>query len=108
MTLEQTLKRSVKTEGGMSRGTGITVSVLVKWISSMPVIVQEFLQIEQFFGITFVTLDQQVDTRCLGSEETTQCVVVRVDSFSDWIKHHVNKHYSYIGRENKLPSSLLD
>lgn len=53
MILEQTLRRSVKTEGGVSRVRGITVSVLVKWISANRTI----------FGITFVTPDQQVDTR---------------------------------------------
>lgn len=84
MTIEQTLMRSMKTVGGVSRGRGITDSVLVKWISSMPAIVEVSLQIEQFCGVTFVTTEQHVDARLSRIRRDDSDVL----KFVDWFSSH--------------------
>lgn len=35
MTIEQTLMRSMKSNGGLTHGRGITESTMTKWINSM-------------------------------------------------------------------------
>lgn len=63
MTIEQTLMRSMKSTGGLTRGRGLTDSVLTKWILGMPVMQKVSESIEDFVGIKSSSSEQHVDAR---------------------------------------------
>lgn len=62
MTVEQTLMRSMKTSGGLTR-RGITDSVLAKWVGGSPGATAICLSLEEFAGVTFSSGEQRVDFR---------------------------------------------
>lgn len=61
MTIEQTLMRSMKSSGGMTRGRGITNSTLAKWLQATVTSNSICSSLEQFGGVYFMSGDQHVD-----------------------------------------------
>lgn len=53
MTIEQTLMRSIKSSGGLTRGRGITDSVLAKWVGGSPGATAICSSLEECAGVTF-------------------------------------------------------
>lgn len=63
MTIEQTLMRSMKSIDGLTRGRGITDSVLSKWILGMPIMQRVSEAIEKFTDVLSSSTEQHVDAR---------------------------------------------
>lgn len=63
MVIEQTLMRSMKSSGGLTRGRGITDSVLTKWICGSPAGTAICTSLEEFAGSAFAGEEQHVDFR---------------------------------------------
>ncbi|KAF0737722.1 Uncharacterized protein FWK35_00023698 [Aphis craccivora] len=63
MVIEQSLMKSMKTEGGVSRGRSTQESVLIKWIYRMYALNSVCEELETFCNISLDTVDQHVDTR---------------------------------------------
>ncbi|KAI4475653.1 hypothetical protein M0802_015081 [Mischocyttarus mexicanus] len=55
--------RSMKTKGGLTRGTGITDEVLTKWVLTMPVFTEICNCMHTFCNVNVVTSEQYVDSR---------------------------------------------
>ena len=72
MTIEQTLMRSIKSSGGLTRGRGITDSVLAKWIGGSPGATANCSSLEEFAGVTFSSGEQHVDFRVLWQNRDGQ------------------------------------
>lgn len=51
LTIEQTLMRTMKSQGGLTRGRGITENVLFKWVHSMPTAHKVIESLESFARI---------------------------------------------------------
>lgn len=85
MTIEQTLMRSMKSAGGLTRGQGITDSVLTKWILAMPILLDIKDKIEEFCHIAFVTSEQTLyDARLWRISRDNR----DVEKFMGWFSHH--------------------
>ncbi|XP_054714645.1 uncharacterized protein LOC129224244 [Uloborus diversus] len=63
MTIEQTLMRSMKSTGGLTRGRGISDSTMAKWILSMPILVEVSQKVEEFCNLSFVSTEQHADAK---------------------------------------------
>ncbi|KMQ83314.1 hypothetical protein RF55_20360 [Lasius niger] len=63
MTIEQTIMRRLKSEGGITHERGISDSVLARWILAMPTAYEVIDQIEEFFGVRSTTVEQHIDLR---------------------------------------------
>ncbi|CAG9782212.1 unnamed protein product [Diatraea saccharalis] len=63
MVIEQSLMKSMKTEGGVSRGRSTQKSVLCKWVYGMYATNTICEEIERFCKISFDSVDQHVDAR---------------------------------------------
>ncbi|GBM64302.1 hypothetical protein AVEN_189108-1 [Araneus ventricosus] len=53
MVIEQTLMRSMKSSGGLTRGRGVSDSVLAKWVGGSPAAIAICSSIEEFAGTVF-------------------------------------------------------
>lgn len=63
MVIEQSLMKSMKIEGGVSRGRSTQESVLCKWVYGMYATNTICEEIERFCKISFDSVDQHVDAR---------------------------------------------
>ncbi|KAL4105063.1 hypothetical protein QTP88_020338 [Uroleucon formosanum] len=63
MVIEQSLMKSMKSEGGVSRGRSTQESVLSKWIYGMYAMNTICEDVEKFCNISLDTVDQHVDTK---------------------------------------------
>ncbi|KYN03290.1 hypothetical protein ALC62_05871 [Cyphomyrmex costatus] len=63
MCIEQVLMKAIKTSGGLTRGRGITDSVVAKWIISTVALTEVCNEMEKFCNASFDTSEQHVDTR---------------------------------------------
>lgn len=61
MTIEQTLMRSMKSCGGLTRGRGITDSTLSKWLKGTTISHAICSSLEEFSGVYFSSVEQHVD-----------------------------------------------
>ena len=59
MTIEQTLMKAMHSSGGLTRGRGVTDSVLTKWILYMPTLLDGNLCIFDFCQMSFNTNSEQ-------------------------------------------------
>ena len=62
MTIEQVLMKSMKSQGGLTHGRGITQTVLNKWILSMIAFIEVCNTMEQFCNVSYNTSKQHIDT----------------------------------------------
>lgn len=63
LTIEQTLMRSMKSCGGLTRGRGLTDSTLAKWLSAAGTCNTICSSLEEFCGVMFSSGEQHVDLR---------------------------------------------
>ena len=61
MTIEQVLMRAMKTSGGLTRGRGMTESVVSRWVLGMPGCTEITQHFEAFCGVIFTTSEQHVE-----------------------------------------------
>lgn len=61
MTIETTLMRSFSSQGGMTRGRGVTNSTLSKWVVGMSATHDICTSLEEFSGVLFSTSEQHAD-----------------------------------------------
>lgn len=64
MVIEQVLMRSMKTQGGLTHGRGMSDSVITKFILTMLTLVDVSNEMEQFCNVTYYSSDQHVDANC--------------------------------------------
>ncbi|GBN80136.1 hypothetical protein AVEN_133765-1 [Araneus ventricosus] len=62
-TIEQTLMKTMESSGGLTRGRGITESVLMRWTLGMIHLHNVCEKVEKYCNITSVTSEQHVDMR---------------------------------------------
>ena len=77
LMIEQVLMRSLKTRGGMARGTGFTELQRSRWLLSMPVCSRYNLNMQTFTEVGFSTSDQHEEegkTRILRDGNDVQVV----------------------------------
>lgn len=84
MTVEQTLMQSMKSSGGLTRGRGITDSVLSKWILGTTATLNVCTSLEEFAGMFFATADQHVDFQESRIQRNTR----DTKKISDWFSNH--------------------
>lgn len=84
MTIEQTLMRSMKVQGGLTHGRGVTDNVVSKWVLSMPACQQVCDSIEQFYGVSCITSEQHVDLRSSRIEVDKK----DLKKFMEWLEQH--------------------
>lgn len=63
MTIEQVLMRSIKTQGGLTHGRGISDSVVAKFILTMIVLIEVCNVMEEFCNVSYAASEQHVDAR---------------------------------------------
>lgn len=63
MTIEQVLMRSMKSYGGLTRGRGMTDSVLTRWTLGMVYLQNICTDVESYCDITSATSEQHIDVR---------------------------------------------
>lgn len=63
MTIEQVLMRSMKSRGGVTRGRGVTESVLSRWTQTMPACSTLSDRFDEFCGVRACTSEQHVELR---------------------------------------------
>ena len=61
LIIEQVLMKSVKTQGGLTRGKGMTENQPLVWVLSMPVCASIYETMQQFSGVSYETSDQHKD-----------------------------------------------
>ena len=63
MTIEQVLMKSMKSYGGLTRGRGMTESVLSRWTLSMVYLQNICNEVETYCNVNTATTEQRVDMR---------------------------------------------
>ena len=84
MTIEQTLMRSMKSNGGLTRGRGLTDSVLTKWILGMPIMQKVSETIEDFVGVASSSTEQHIDARPTRQARDN----ADVQKLQQWFQNH--------------------
>ena len=62
LVIEQVLMRSIKTDGGLTRGKGITENQRLVWVMSRPACVSTNEAMQKLSGVTYETSEQHKDT----------------------------------------------
>lgn len=97
MTIEQTLMRLMKCEGGLTRGRGIKSSVLQKWVLSMPVVATVCQKVEDYTNCRVAWTEQHTDLRSSRMKRDQE----DLEKLRSWISAH------YPFRKNSEIVSLL-
>jgi len=84
MTIEQGLMRAMKTSGGLTRGRGITESVVSRWVLGMPGCSEITQHFETFCGITYTTSEQHVELKMYLELRDNK----DVDTLLQWLTVH--------------------
>lgn len=84
MNIEQILMRSMKTEGGLTRGRGYSDETVMRWIICAPVSSDIATAVEDFAGISNETSEQHKDLRDSSMKKDTH----HINIFMKWIKQH--------------------
>ena len=66
MTIEQVLMRSMKTSGGLTRGRGLTDSVLSRWILAICPDVQLLQQVLKILAVSLLNNRQNNTSNCVN------------------------------------------
>lgn len=96
MTIEQTLMRSMKTDGGLSRGRGLSDGTLLKWILCAPACSKVIEAVQHFTGTLSATSEQHVELRDSRIKRDTKDYNI----FYSWLK----KHNPFMDRGDALVS----
>lgn len=62
MVIEQFLMRSMKTQGGLTHGRGMSESVITKFVLTMIILIEVCNEMEKFCNVSYFTSDQHVDS----------------------------------------------
>ncbi|XP_028418322.1 uncharacterized protein LOC114543611 [Dendronephthya gigantea] len=84
MTIEQVLMRAMKTSGGLTRGRGMTESVVSRWVLGMPGCSEITQHFEAFCDVTFTTSEQHVELRMSRQLRDQK----DVDTLLQWLMVH--------------------
>lgn len=84
MVIEQSLMKSMKTEGGVSRGRSTKESVLCKWVYAMYATNTICEEMEKFCNISLESTEQHVDSRDSRVKKDN----ADVNILFDWFKLH--------------------
>lgn len=84
LVIEQTLMRSLKSSGGLTRGRGISDSVLSKWICGSSAASAICSSVEDFSGVVFSSGEQHVDFRASRKNRDEQ----DRRKISEWFNNH--------------------
>lgn len=84
MNIEQSLMRSMKTEGGLTRGRGFSDDTVMRWILCAPVSTDIATAVEDFAGISSGTSEQHKDLRDSSMKRDAN----DREKFMNWIKQH--------------------
>lgn len=95
LTIEQVLMRSMKSQGGLTHGRGISNSVLSRWTGGMVFMLNICESLERFWDISCTTSEQHVDMRATQIERDTSDV--------EKLKQYLDIHPPF-PRTNKLLS----
>jgi len=102
MTIEQVLRRSMKTSGGLTRGRGITESTISSWIHCMPLSIPLCEALEVFTQPRIDFSEQHEDEiykEHKGLRRATKNHdAVDLDKFIGWLKAHSPFFESYNGK----------
>ena len=61
LVIEQVLMRSIKTDGGLTRGKGITENQRLVWVMSRPACASTNEAMQKLSGVTYETSEQHKD-----------------------------------------------
>ncbi|GBM84929.1 hypothetical protein AVEN_207137-1 [Araneus ventricosus] len=84
-TIEQTLMKTMKSSGGLTRSGGITESVLTRWTLGMIHLHNICEEVEKYRNITTVTSEQHVDmhpSRIARDNED-------IEKLTQWFSEHI-------------------
>lgn len=84
MVIEQTLMRNMKCVGGLTRGRGITDSILTKWTLGMTATHDICSSLEEFCGVFFPSSEQHEDIR----KSRRNRDAADIDKLSTWFDNH--------------------
>lgn len=63
LSIEQVLMRSMKSQGGLTHGRGISTGVLSRWTGGMVYMLNICGELERFWNVSCITTEQHVDMR---------------------------------------------
>ncbi|GBN09828.1 hypothetical protein AVEN_224499-1 [Araneus ventricosus] len=89
-TIEQTLMKTMKGSGGLTRGRGIRESVLTRWTLGMIHLHNICEEVEKYCNITSVTSEQYVDMRPSRTARDNEDVEKLMQWFSQHIPFSIN------------------
>lgn len=81
-TIEQVVMRSLKAQGELSYGQGITDRTLGTWVATMPTIMENAVQVEDFCGVKYGTSEQHVDARFSRVQSDDADIAILLDWYS--------------------------
>lgn len=84
LSIEQVLMRSMKSQGGLTHGRGISNSVLSRWTGGAVYMLNICEQLERFWGISCITPEQHVDMRPTQIKRDT----ADVEKLNNWFSTH--------------------
>ena len=84
MVIEQDLMRAMKSQGGVTRGRGLTESVLIQWVMSSQACLELRSGLEKFTGVHRNTSEQHVDLRESRRKKDGQHLAI----FISWLNDH--------------------
>ena len=84
MVIEQSLMKSMKIEGGVSRGRSTQESVLCKWVYAMYATTTICEEIEKFCNISLDSVEQHVDAR----DSRVKRDNIDVSKLVEWLRLH--------------------
>lgn len=84
MLIEQSLMKSMKTSGGLTRGRGFSESTLATWIMGMVSLHNVCDSVEKFCGVNFETSEQHVQLRSSRIKRDNKDTQV----LKDWFDQH--------------------
>ncbi|CAH0757850.1 unnamed protein product [Diatraea saccharalis] len=84
MTIEQTLMRSMKSTGGLTRGRGVSENILSRWILSLPVVQKVSEKVEMYCKVEAKSCEQHMDSgRARIKRDRTD-----IAKLFQWLKTH--------------------
>ncbi|KAK3924188.1 tRNA (guanine-N(7)-)-methyltransferase [Frankliniella fusca] len=84
MVIEQDLMRPMKSRGGLTRGRGLTESVVLQWIMSAPALLEVSAAVEELTGVYRASSEQHVELLDSRVEKDRR----HLSFFTEWLRGH--------------------
>lgn len=84
LTIERVLMRSMKSQGGLTHGRGISSSVLARWTGGMVYMLNICEGLEYFWDVSYTSTEQHVDMRSSRIDRDT----TDTDKLKTWFESH--------------------